>query len=169
MGANPTWFQKLLFKLIAVDGVPLPTRPYLNFLTTGSGPPVDNPTFTDGDVVGATDVPLGGGAGPGATGPIDVTVTTAGGVSAASMPVGRAWKVLVKITTSFSPGASASVGYAGSLAAVISGIDLTQPPGVYPYDVFATWPGSAPVVVTVAGSPSVGAAELLAFGGAVQS
>lgn len=58
--SNPTFLDQLLNKLIAVNGVPLPPRPYLNFIS-GNGPPVDNPTFAvNGVVVGSTDVPLVG-------------------------------------------------------------------------------------------------------------
>lgn len=56
--SNPTFLDQLLSKQIAVQGVPLPARPYLNFIG-GTGPPVDNPTFAVGGViVGSTDVPL---------------------------------------------------------------------------------------------------------------
>lgn len=155
---------------VAVDGVSLPREAYLNFLTSGSGPPVDNPTgVVDGQVVGTIDCPLTPGSGGGGSEPVEVEVSTAGGVSTASLPVGRAWKVLVKITTSFSAGATAAVGSSASHTAIASGIDLTQPAGVYPYDVLATWAAAAPVLVTVSGSPSVGAAEFLVFGGATQS
>lgn len=170
MGAVVRALDQLLLKLIAVNGVPLPPEGYLNFLTSGSGPPVDNPNFeVDGEIVGSTDVPLVGGGGGGSAGPIDVTVTTAGGTSAASMPIGRAWKVIVKITTSFSAGTTASVGSASNHSAIGTGIDLTQAPGVYPYDTLSNWPTAAQVAVTLSGSPSVGAAEFLVFGGAVQS
>jgi hypothetical protein len=53
-----TYLDQLLNKLIAVNGVPLPARPYLNFIG-GTGAPIDNPGFTvNGIVVGSTDVPL---------------------------------------------------------------------------------------------------------------
>lgn len=161
--------EQLLIKLIAYNGTPLPAQSYLNF-TSGTGPPVDNPNFAvDGQVVGATDVPLGGGGGGGSTGPIDIAVTTAGGVSAAEMPIGRAWKVVVRITTSFSAGATAEVGRTGAPTAIGTGIDLTQVPGVYAFDTLSNWTTAAQVLVTVLGSPSVGAAEFLVFGGAIQT
>jgi hypothetical protein len=160
--------EQLLIKLIAYNGTPLPPESYLNF-TSGSGVPVDNPTFAvNGQVVGATDVPLGGGGG-GGTNPFDIAVTTAGGVSASSMAAGRAWMLVMKITTSFSAGATAAVGYLGTPNAMLAGIDLTAAPGTYAYMSLVNWPGAAPVLVTVSGAPSVGAAEFLVFGGGVST
>jgi hypothetical protein len=137
-------------------------------------------TFDDGDVIVRPDVTntigayAGGGNWPppvvgGGGDPVDVLVSTTGGVSAAAMQAGRAWKVVIKITASFSAGTTANVGSGASPTAIGSGFDMTQAPGVYPFDVLALWPTSALVLVTLVGAPTVGAAEFLVFGGAVQS
>jgi hypothetical protein len=70
----PAALDQLLNKLIAIAGVPLPARPYLNFVTGATA--VDNPTFVDpnGDVVGSTDVTVSGGGGGG--GPVYLPTST---------------------------------------------------------------------------------------------
>jgi hypothetical protein len=54
----PIALEQLLIKLVAINGVPLPSRPYLNLL--GLVAAADNPNFTvNGQQFGSTDVTLG--------------------------------------------------------------------------------------------------------------
>lgn len=124
------------------------------------------------DTSGSLSWAAAGGA-SGAQPPIDFTLTTATTTSSSNSigSTSKVWRFYVNVTAAYG-GAGAvtlSLGHTGSSSLLCSGVDLTQS-GIQVFDVVVPWGGSSlPVLATISGSPSVGAAEITVLQGPVLS
>lgn len=108
--------------------------------------------------------------GVGGTPPTAITVTRLGGTSAASLVSGATvWRVFINVTTPFDSSAKLSLGSVSSPNLLVTNFDLTLLRGVA-FDMIVPWGGSTQQAVATisSGSPTVGAAQVLIFGGLTQ-
>lgn len=114
----PTALDQLLIKPVAVGGVPVPARPYTNFVSGVTS--TDNPNFiVDGVRVGSTDLVVSGGGG-GSGG--QQTTTVANGLNSNVVTGGLATLRLVGPTAAFEIGgfSPASAWAAGQTLVVVN-------------------------------------------------
>lgn len=87
-----------------------------------------------------------------------VNVSSTAKIASAS----RVYRVLVNVTSAYDQSATLSVGIVGTPGLLVSGLDVTSMNPFY-FDILVTWPSDAAILVTMSGSPTTGAAEVLVY------